>query len=68
MDVGAYIICIVKTNKKLFCNDTADKIKNDWPEGYYLVSKKKYTMNGDRLIIDTGCKYNYQKVIYLIAT
>ena len=41
MNVGADIICMVKTNKKLFCKDTIENLTKDWPGGSYLVLRSK---------------------------
>ena len=40
MDVGAYMIGMVKTNTKVFCKDTIMNLTNDWEGDYYLVLKR----------------------------
>ena len=57
-----------KTNKKLLFKDAIDKLKNDWLGGSHIVLKIMYMVPRWRQLISIGCKYNYQKVLYLIST
>ena len=66
MDVGFGIIGVVKTNTKLLCKDSIEKITKYWPGGSYLVLKIIYMVPGNIPIIDIGYKYNAQKVLYLV--
>ena len=54
MDVGADIICMVKSNTKRFCKDTIENIRNKFPAGYYLVLSSKLMLPGYSPIIDIG--------------
>ena len=59
---------MVKTNTKVFCKETIEKLTKDWPGGSYLVLRSKPMVPGDMLIISIGYNYNAQKVIYFIVT
>ena len=39
MEVGADFIGMVKTNTKVFCKETIEKLTKDWPGGSYLLLK-----------------------------
>ena len=41
MDVGAELICMVKTNTKIFCKETIENLTKDWPGGAYIVLRNK---------------------------
>ena len=58
MDVGAYIIGIIKTNTKLFCKETIDNLTKYWSGGSHIVLRSKLIVPGDRPLIDIGYKYN----------
>ena len=58
-DVGADIIDMVKTNTKIFCKDTMNKLTNYWPGGSYLLLKRNSTVPGYRGLLAVGYKYNY---------
>ena len=68
MDVGAYVVGVVKTNKKVFCKKIIENLKKDWPGGSYLVLNSKPMVSGDSSIIGIDYKYNARKVLYLIVT
>ena len=68
MEVGAESIGMVKTNTKVFCKETIDKLKNDWSGGSYLVLRSKPMVPRDMPLIDIGCKYNARKFLYFIVT
>ena len=62
MDVDSDIIGIVKTNTKVFCKYSVEKMTKDWPGGSYLVLKRSYTVPGNIPLISIGYKYTAQKV------
>ena len=68
VDVFAEMIGMVKTNTKLFCKYSIKNLTKDWPGGYYLMSKRSYTVPMDRLLIYIGYRYNYLNFISFIAT
>ena len=41
MDFGAELICMVKTNTKIFCKETIENLTKDWPGGAYIVLRNK---------------------------
>ena len=63
MDVGAEIIGMVKTNKKLLFKDAIDNLKNDWPGGSHIVLKRNYVGPRYRPLISIEYNNNYQKVL-----
>ena len=67
-DVGADIIDMVKTNTKVFCKDTMNKLTNYWPGGSYLLLKRNSTVPGYRGLLAVGYKYNYRKFLYFVTT
>ena len=67
MEVGAEFIGMVKTNTKVLCQETIEKLTKDWPGGSYLVLRSKHMVPGYRPIIAIGYKYNGQNVIYFIV-
>ena len=40
MEVGANFIGMVKTNTKVFCKETIEKLTKDWPGSSYLVLRR----------------------------
>ena len=65
MEVGANLIGTVKTNTKVFCKETIEKLKKYWPGGSYLVLRSKPMVPGVRTLIDIGYKYNTRKVLII---
>ena len=63
MDIGADMIGMVKTKRKVF-KYTVYNLTKDWPVILYRVLKSKNITPGDRLLICFGYKYKYQTVIY----
>ena len=68
MDVGAYMVGIVKTNKKGFCKYTIDNLKKYLTGGSCFVLNIKSMVTWDGPLIVISYKYNTRKVISLIAT
>ena len=68
MEVGANLICMVKTNIKVFCKETISKLTRDWTGGYHLVLSINHMVPRGRLIIAIGYKYNVHKLLSLIIT
>ena len=48
MEIGAELICMVKTNTKGFCKETIEKLTKIWPGGSYLVLRSKPMVPGYR--------------------
>ena len=67
MDIGAYIIFMVKTNTKIFCKESIEKPKKDWMGVSCLVFNRKSAVIRDRPIIAIGYKHNAHMVLYFIA-
>ena len=67
MGAGVYIIGMVKTNTKIFCKETIEKLIKDCPGGSYLVLRSKHVVLRGRLIIAIGYKYTARRVIYFIV-
>ena len=59
---------MVKTNTKVFCKETIEKLTKDWTEGSYLVLRIKPMVPGGRPLIAIGYKYNARKVLSFIVT
>ena len=68
MEIGAGLIGMVKTNTKVFCKETIEKLTKDWPGGSYLMLRSKPMVPGDRPLISIGYKYNARKVLSFIVT
>ena len=68
MEVGAKLICMVKTNTKGLCKENIENLRNDCTGGSYLVSSIKPMVLGGRLIISIVYKYNARKSLYFIVT
>ena len=68
MEVVAEFIFMVKTNTKVFCKDTIEKLSKDWPGGSYIVLKSKHMVPGERSLIAIGYKYNVRRVVSFIVT
>ena len=68
MEVGSEFIVMVKTNSKLLCKETVEKLTKDLPGVYYLVLRSKHIVPGGRPLISIGYKYNAQKVLSFIVT
>ena len=64
-DVNAGMIGMVKTNKKVFCNETIENLTKYRTGGSYLVLRSKPMV---RPLIDIGYKYNTRKVLSFIVT
>ena len=54
MELGAYLIGMVKTNTKGFCKETIEKLTKNWPGGSYLVLRSKPMVPGGRPPIAIG--------------
>ena len=54
MDVVADIICIVKTNTKVFCKETIEKLTNNVLGVYYPMFRSKPMVTGGRPLISIG--------------
>ena len=67
MDIGAYIIFMVKTNTKIFCKESIEKPKKDWMGVSCLVFNRKSAVIRDRPIIAIGYKHNAHMVLFLHA-
>ena len=50
MDVGTYMIGVVKTNTKGFYRDTIQNLTNDWTVGSCLVLKSKHMVPGEFVV------------------
>ena len=59
---------MVKTNTKLLCKDTTNKMIKYWTEGSYILLNKNSMLTISRPLISIGYNYNARKVLYLIAT
>ena len=59
---------MVKTNTKVVCKETIEKLTKYSPEGSHLVLKSKPMVSGDRPLISIGYKYNAQKFLSFIVT
>ena len=68
MDIGTYMIGVVKTNTEGFYKETIENITNNWPGDSYLVFRRKPMVPRFRPIIAIGYKYNTWKVIYFLDT
>ena len=68
MGVGSGLIGMVKTNIKVFCKYTIEKLTQDCPGGSYLVLRIKPMVPGYRPLIDIGYKYNAQEFLSFIVT
>ena len=68
MEVVAYLIGMVITNKRGFYKKTIEKLTKDWPGGSYLVLSSNPMVPRGRLLIAIGYKYNMQKVLCFIIT
>ena len=68
MGFGAEIIVMVKTNTKVFCNETIENLKKDCPGGSYLVLRIKSVVPREMPLIAISYKYNAWKVLSLIYT
>ena len=62
------MIGMVTINKKGFCKENIENMKNNYPGGSYLVLKSKPMVPGDMLLFVIGYKYNSQKVLYFVVT
>ena len=67
MAAGVYYCGLVKTSHKGFCLATLEKLIKDWPGGSCLVLKSTPRLSGERPLLAIGYKYNYRKVLELIA-
>ena len=68
MDIGSYIIGMVKTNTKGFYKETIDNLTKGFPGGSYLLLRRKPMVPEVRPLISIGCKYNTRKVLSFIVT
>ena len=66
-DYGDDFMCIVKTNPKGFCKYTIKNLVDIWPGGYFLVFKRHPIVTSYFLLLTIGYKYNYKKIISIIA-
>ena len=67
MEVGAYLIGMVKKNTKGLFKETIEKLTKDWPVCSYLVLRRKPMVPRDRPLIAISCKYNARKVLSFIV-
>ena len=68
MEMAAELIGMVKTNTKVFCKETIEKLAKDWPGGSYLVLRSKPMVTRYRPLIAIGYRYNVRKVLSFIVT
>ena len=68
MELSVEVIGMVKTNTKVFCKDTIEKLTKNWPGGSYLVLRSKPMVPGGRPLISIGYKYNARKDLSFIVT
>ena len=68
MDVGEYMIGMVKLNTQGLCKNTIEKLTNDWPGDSYFVLNRKSTVPRDRPPISIVHKYNTRKALFFIYT
>ena len=68
MDDSADLIGVVKTNTKLFCKETIEKLSKDWPGGSYFILRSKPMVPRGRPIMAIGYNYNTRKFLYFIVT
>ena len=68
MEVGAYLIGMVKKNTKGLFKETIEKLKKDWPVCSYLVLRRKPMVPRYIRLIAIGYKYNVRKVLCFIVT
>ena len=68
MEVVADLICMVKTNTKVFCIETTDNLKKYWTGGSHLVLRIKNMVPRGKSIISIGYKYNARKILSFIVT
>ena len=61
MEIGSEFIGMVKTNTKVFCKETIEKLTKDWPGASYPVLRSKPIVPGDRPLIAIGYMYNTRK-------
>ena len=66
--MGAELIGTVKTNTKVFCRETIEKLTKDCPGGSYFALRSKPMVPGDWPLIAIGYKYNARKVLSFIVT
>ena len=66
MEVNPDLIVMVKINTKVSFKDTTENLTKDGLGGSYLVSRNRPMVPGGRPLITIGCKYNAQKVLYLL--
>ena len=57
MEGGANFIGIFKTNTKVFCKDTTERLTKYWTGSSYLVSRIKPMVPRGRSRISIGYKY-----------
>ena len=68
MEVGANFIGMVKTNTKVFCKETIEKLTNNFLGVYYPMFRSKPMVTGGRRLICIGYKYNKWVVMYFVFT
>ena len=68
MDAGIDLIGMFKTNTKVLCNNTNEKLTKYWPRDSYPLLISKPMVPGGRPLIYICYKYNMRKVISFIAT
>ena len=55
------------TSHKGFCLATLENLMKDYPGGSYLVLNSTPIVPGETPLLATGYKYNYRKVLVIIA-
>ena len=68
MEIVDDLIGIFKTNTKVFCKDTTERLTKDWTEGSYLILRIKPMVPRARSLIDIDYNYNTRKVLSFIVT
>ena len=58
---------MVKTNNKVFCKETIEKLTKDWPVGSCLVLRSKPMVTRDRPLISIGYNSNVRKFLPFIV-
>ena len=64
IDVGTDTMGMVKTNTKVFCKETIEKLANYWQGGSYLVLRSNHVVPRVRPIIAIAYKYNTEGSIF----
>ena len=68
MEVGDDFVGMVKTNTKVLCKETIEKLTKDWSVVSYLMFRSNNMLPGGSLLLAIGYKYTVWKVISCIFT